>query len=97
MRGLVRQRDIQDALSTSGQTGSIVRSITAARCRGAVVIGMTGGGASPVGHDGAIAIRVPSKATLFIQEVHTPVGHAFCGMVREVVAQAERTDLCWRE
>jgi D-sedoheptulose 7-phosphate isomerase len=85
VHALVRRGDVLVALSTSGQSESVVRAIAAARLQGATVIGMTGSDDSRVASGADIAIRVPSTSTPFIQEAHIAIGHAICGVVEPTI------------
>ena len=88
MHALVRARDVLVALSTSGQSESVVRAVEAAKNAGATVIGMTGAADSPVAALADIAVRVPSTVTPFIQEAHIAIGHAICGVVEAAMTPA---------
>ena len=85
VQALVGSGDVLVALSTSGESESIVRAVAAAKARGAVTIGLTGQAQSRVGTDADIAIRVPSMVTPFVQETHIAIGHAICGIVEDEV------------
>ncbi len=83
-----RPGDVFLAISTSGNSGNILRAIEAARQSKVVVIGMTGasGGQMRVACD--LCLCVPSKTTARIQEMHITIGHAICELVEERLAQA---------
>lgn len=76
--------DILLAISTSGNSASIVRAIEAAHVQGMRVIALTGrdgGKIAPLltGHD--VEIRVPANNTARIQEVHLLVIHCLCDLL----------------
>ena len=80
--------DVLLAISTSGNSGNVVRAINAAHDKGLHVIALTGrdGGkmASQV-KDGDIEIRVPAESTARIQEVHLLTIHCLCHQIDEVM------------
>lgn len=76
--------DILLAISTSGNSASIVRAIEAAHAQGMRIIALTGrdgGKIAPLltGHD--VEIRVPANSTARIQEVHLLVIHCLCDLL----------------
>lgn len=87
MLALVRTGDELVALSTTGESESVVRAVTTPRACGAKVIGMTGDAESTVVRLADFAIRVPSSFTPFIQETHIAIGHALCRVIEAVLTQ----------
>jgi len=84
IHALGREPDILLAISTSGQSNSIVQAIEAAHERDMSVIALTGkdGGlvASSLSDDD-IELRVPSDQTARIQESHITIIHALCDLI----------------
>lgn len=82
--------DIVFAISTSGNSPSVLHGIDAAKSRGMIAVGLTGrtGGnlKARVDH----CIQVPSDDTPRIQEAHLLIGHTLCEYVEEVLTQAKR-------
>lgn len=78
-----RPGDCVLGLSTSGNSTNVLNALRAARCRGAVALGLTGrdGGAMKDACD--VCIVVPEMETYKIQELHLPVYHCLCMMVEE--------------
>lgn len=76
-----RAGDVLIAISTSGNSPSVVRALRVAREQGLVTIGFTGraGGAMP--GECEILVRVPADHTPRIQEGHIVVGHTLCAMI----------------
>ena len=76
--------DILLAISTSGNSGNVVKAIDAAHDRGLHVVALTGksGGemAARLNQDD-IEIRVPSDSTARIQEVHLLSIHCLCDLI----------------
>lgn len=86
--GIGKKGDVLVGLSTSGNSGNIVRAFEVARDKGMRTIGFTGqtGGAMKALSD--ILINVPSTDTPRIQESHIMIGHIICQLVEEKYFQA---------
>jgi len=77
-------KDVLLAISTSGNSGNVIRAIDMAHERGMKVVALTGrdgGDMATVLEDGDIEIRVPSERTARIQEVHLLVIHCLCDVI----------------
>ncbi|MBK7978015.1 MAG: SIS domain-containing protein [Deltaproteobacteria bacterium] len=77
-----RAGDVAIAISTSGNSPSVLRAVETCKARGLTTIGLTGGGG------GALAPRVDllidvgqTRNTARIQEIHITVGHVLCDLV----------------
>lgn len=84
IHALGREPDILLAISTSGQSNSIVQAIEAAHEREMSVIALTGKDGGQVarhlsGND--IELRVPAEQTARIQEAHITIIHALCDLI----------------
>lgn len=81
--GLGNPGDVLMAISTSGNSPSILRAMEAAREKGMIVVAFTGltGGKMPPLSD--IVVHAPSNSTPFIQQVHIMAAHIVCGLVEE--------------
>ena len=86
LQGLARAGDVLVAISTSGNSASIVAALRAAKSLGVHTIGLTGAAGGAMAELCDVCIRVPASATNHIQELHIVVGHYIC-------AEIERT-LC---
>ncbi len=86
IESLVSPSDVLVALSTSGQSPNIIRSVDAGRARGAYVVAFTGE------TDGALApkvdllLNVPSQDPQRIQESHITIGHIACSLIEQLAA-----------
>lgn len=81
---LGNEGDILLAISTSGNSGNVIHAVEAAHERGMLVVSMTGKeGGEMVRYQqpGDIEIRVPSKSTARIQEVHLLTVHCLCDLI----------------
>ncbi|MAL01546.1 MAG: phosphoheptose isomerase, partial [Alcaligenaceae bacterium] len=73
--------DILVAISTSGNSPNVLRSIEAAHDRDMAVIALTGKGGGKIGeqlYETDIHLCVPHDRTMRIQEVHIILLHALC-------------------
>lgn len=66
------------AISTSGNSSSIVNAAITARGLGVRVIGFTGSADSLLSTHSDLCLRVPSTTTARIQEMHILAGHIIC-------------------
>ena len=81
LRALGRKGDVLLAISTSGNSGSVVAAMQAARELGVAVVALTGrGGGKMAEHlaPGDVHVCVPHARTMRIQEVHLLVLHCLC-------------------
>lgn len=84
IHALGRETDILLAISTSGQSPSIVQAIEAAHEREVLVIALTGkdgGAVAKILTDEDIELRVPAEQTARIQETHITIIHALCDQI----------------
>ncbi|ARD24158.1 MULTISPECIES: phosphoheptose isomerase [Shewanella] len=73
--------DILLAISTSGNSGNVIKAMEAALSRDMTIVALTGkdGGAmAGLMSAGDVEVRVPSNVTARIQEVHLLVIHCLC-------------------
>lgn len=75
--------DVLIGLSTSGNSGNIVKAFEAARNLGMVTIGLTGMSGGIMKEMSDVLFNVPSSDTPRIQESHIMVGHIICQLVEE--------------
>lgn len=80
---LGRSGDVLIAISTSGNSGNVIKAMHVAKELGIKVIALSG-------HDGGqmkalanLSIIIPSQTTARIQEAHIFVGHLICGLVEK--------------
>lgn len=81
VRALGRKGDVLLAISTSGNSPSVVAALRAARELGLVTVALTGRGGGKVGAAlgaGDVQVCVPHERTMRIQEVHLLVLHCLC-------------------
>jgi D-sedoheptulose 7-phosphate isomerase len=81
IRALGRRGDVLLAISTSGNSPSVVAAMRAARELGLVTVALTGRGGGKMGAAlgaGDVQVCVPHERTMRIQEVHLLVLHCLC-------------------
>ncbi len=89
---LGQQGDVLLAISTSGNSGNVVRAIRAAHERDMIVVALTGrDGGRMAANLGArdVEVRVPSERTARIQEVHLVVIHCLCDFIDTAIFGGE--------
>jgi D-sedoheptulose 7-phosphate isomerase len=78
-----RKGDILIAISTSGNSQSILNAVERAKQCGLLVIGMTGETGGKMKEMTDILLNMPSNDTPRIQEAHILIGHILCLLVEE--------------
>lgn len=76
-----RKGDVLVGISTSGNSGNIVRALEEAKKRGMTTIGFTGETGGKMKELCDTLINIPSTDTPRIQECHILVGHIICEQV----------------
>jgi D-sedoheptulose 7-phosphate isomerase len=83
IKGIGRKGDVLIGLSTSGNSGNIVKAFETAREKELVTVGFTGQGGGKLAAWSDYLVAVPSKNTPRIQESHIMLGHIICELVEE--------------
>jgi len=81
IQALGQSGDILLAISTSGNSKNVIRSIEEAKKLGVQVIALTGRDGGKMKAMADISVVVPSEITARIQEAHIFIGHTLCGDV----------------
>jgi D-sedoheptulose 7-phosphate isomerase len=81
VEGMLDKGDVLFGISTSGNSGNIVKAFEAARAKGVVTIGFTGQGGGKMATLSDHLFPMPSKDTPRIQEGHILIGHILCQLV----------------
>jgi D-sedoheptulose 7-phosphate isomerase len=81
IEGITKPGDVLVGISTSGNSGNIVKAFEAAKKNQVVTIGFTGDKGGKMKDLGDYLINVPSNDTPRIQESHILVGHIICELV----------------
>lgn len=83
IEGIGNKGDVLVGLSTSGNSGNIVKAFEAAKAKGVITVGFTGQTGGLLKPLSDYLVNVPSTDTPRIQEVHMLLGHAICQFVEE--------------
>ena len=83
IEGIANSGDFLVGLSTSGNSGNIVKAFEMARSKGVRTVGFTGAGGGTMKGLSDHLINVPSTDTPRIQESHILLGHIICQLVEE--------------
>ncbi len=83
VEALGNSHDCLIAISTSGNSGNVLKAAIAARAKGMTVIVLTGGNGGVLREHATLTVCVPSTVTARIQEAHILIGHYWCGVVEE--------------
>ena len=83
VKGICNKGDVLIGLSTSGNSGNIVKAFEVAREKGVITIGFTGETGGKMRELSDHLVNVPSKDTPRIQESHILLGHIYCQLVEE--------------
>lgn len=78
-----RKGDVLVGISTSGNSGNVVRAIEVAKEQGMITVGFTGETGGKMKELSDYLVNVPSIDTPRIQECHILVGHIICELVEE--------------
>jgi D-sedoheptulose 7-phosphate isomerase len=81
LEGLAKPGDVLVGISTSGNSGNIVKAFEMAKNIGVTTIGFTGQKGGQMKDLGDYLINIPSNTTPRIQEAHILVGHIICELV----------------
>ncbi|HWI89892.1 MAG TPA: D-sedoheptulose 7-phosphate isomerase [Flavisolibacter sp.] len=81
--GIGVKGDVLVGLSTSGNSGNIVKAFEVAKEKGIITVGFTGFSGGTMKSLSDYLINVPSTDTPRIQESHILIGHIICQLVEE--------------
>ena len=85
--------DTAIAISTSGNSPSVLHALDVARANGLFTVGFTGETGGQMTDRAEVLFRVPSRQTPRIQETHILLGHIICELIdRELFPEAYPTD-----
>jgi D-sedoheptulose 7-phosphate isomerase len=81
--GIANSGDVLIGLSTSGNSGNIIKAFEAARNKSVITVGFTGSTGGKMKEVSDHLLNVPSNDTPRIQESHIMLGHIICQLVEE--------------
>lgn len=77
--------DVFIGISTSGKSPNVLKALKAARKKGLLCVGLTGRDGAPMAALCDHCLRVPSRETPRIQEVHSLLIHALCAAIEDAL------------
>jgi D-sedoheptulose 7-phosphate isomerase len=83
VQAMCRKGDILIGLSTSGNSGNVVKAFEKAREMGVITVGFTGETGGKMKPLSDYLINIPSTDTPRIQECHMLLGHTLCEIVEQ--------------
>ena len=83
IRGIAHPGDVLVGLSTSGNSGNIVKAFEAARQKQVITVGFTGESGGKMKTLSDFLFNIPSTDTPRIQESHILLGHIVCELVEK--------------
>lgn len=83
--GIGESGDVLVGLSTSGNSGNILKAFEVARAKQMTTVGFTGDSGGKMKDVTDILLNVPSSDTPRIQESHILIGHIICQLVEEQI------------
>lgn len=84
LEALAQPGDLFLAISTSGNSGNIIKAIESAKKMNCKVLGLSGRDGGKMNAICDLNIVVPSDITARIQEMHMLIGHIFCKSVDDL-------------
>lgn len=90
LKSLSEEGDVVVAISTSGNSGNVLKAMEVAKRRKLRSIVFTGAKGEKLASKADYAFVVPSDNTPRIQETHITLGHVLCQMVEEILFETPR-------
>jgi D-sedoheptulose 7-phosphate isomerase len=90
LKSLAVDGDVVVAITTSGNSGNVVKALDVARKKKLRTIVFTGSKGEKLASRATYAFVVPSDNTPRIQETHITLGHVLCLMVEEILFEEPR-------
>lgn len=90
LKSLAEEGDVVIAISTSGNSGNVIKAMDVAKKKRLKTIAFTGAKGERFAAKADYAFIVPSENTPRIQETHITLGHVLCQMVEEILFEKPR-------
>ena len=84
LEALAQPGDLFLAISTSGNSGNVIKALGSAKKIGCKTLGLSGRDGGKMNALCDLNIVVPSEITARIQEIHILIGHVFCKAVDDL-------------
>lgn len=91
IEALGRKGDVAWGISTSGKSKNVVSALEVAKSAGLKTILFTGSEVGKIGDSVDCLVKIPSKSTPRIQELHIAVAHIICELVEEELSNIKET------
>ncbi|MGB7292908.1 MAG: D-sedoheptulose 7-phosphate isomerase [Thermodesulfobacteriota bacterium] len=91
IEALGRKGDVAWGISTSGKSKNVVSALEVAKSAGLKTILLTGSEVGKLGDSVDCLVKIPSKSTPRIQELHITVAHIICELVEEELSSIKET------
>lgn len=85
VKAMGRKGDVLIGLSTSGNSGNVVKAIETANSLGMITVGFTGESGGKMKNICKYLVNIPSTDTPRIQECHMLLGHTICELVESTL------------
>jgi len=83
VEALGREGDVLIGISTSGNSGNIVKAFEQAKKQGVKTLALTGQKDSKMSAMADVTLKVPAPVTARVQECHIMIGHMICEYIDE--------------
>ena len=91
IQAIATPADVLIAITTSGNSGNILKALEAAKEANVPTVVLTGAGRGKL-EDATETLNIPSTDTARIQECHILLGHIICGLVEESIFGSLRAE-----
>ena len=91
IQSIATPADVLIAITTSGNSGNILKALDAAKKANVPAVVLTGAGRGML-DAGTETLNIPSTDTARIQECHILLGHIICGLVEESIFGSLRAE-----
>ena len=91
IQAIATPADVLIAITTSGNSGNILKALEVAKEVNVPAVVLTGAGRGMLG-DATETLNVPSTDTARIQECHILIGHIICGIVEQSIFGKSRNN-----
>ncbi len=87
VKAMGKKGDVLIGLSTSGNSGNVVKAFKTAKGLGILTVGFTGNSGGEMKNVSDFLVNVPSTDTPRIQESHILIGHIICELIETALFQ----------
>ena len=88
VEGLGKSGDVLIGLSTSGNSGNVLKAFEQAAAMGITTVAFTGGAGGRMKDAADVCLAVPATVTNHIQELHITSGHLICELVEKQIFES---------